>query len=274
MSYFNIPNFSHMGFGSIINEPPVNQLTLEDGVFAGFLMLVGLISVFVGYRLFRITLFIAGTFFCYILIFPIILKTGLTNEIAIFGICAGISLACGILLMFVWKLGLFAAGCLIGYIIATYILGIAQGTIIAQPPWTYVFTGGCCLVFGILIFFFKKPLMITSTACLGSYFTFYGLDVFLLGKTGYSAIFDSFLTGNHVTTGMTDETWYMVGGSIGLAIIGIIAQVLSTKKLNVFGSSNNSSQKGKDIETEDDISKAKQGKPVYMNELQSRVTGK
>jgi hypothetical protein len=270
-SYFTIPNFSHMGFGAFVDTYPFNQLTLEEGIFASILVLFGMISVFFGYRLFRITLFMATTYFVYTIIYPIIIHAGETNPEIVFGVSVGIALICGLVAFFYWKLGLFVAGCLIGHVISIYILGFAQSTVIGRPPWSYVFIAVCCLVFGILILFFKKPLLIISTACLGSYFVFYGLDVFMLGKTGFATVFDGFISGTHSITQMTDDTWYMVAGSVVLAILGILVQFLLTGKVNVFDSKSKSSSttpkssKGKDLED---------GQGVSLQELQSRIASR
>lgn len=228
--FFSIPNFSGMDFGVVIDRQPVNQLALEDGIFAIIACFLGLLSILLGLRFFRITFFFTGLYFGYIISFPLISKTGLTDPIAIFSVAVSIGILLGAAVTFLWKTGLFVVGCLAGWTFSTYALGFLKQTVVAQPPWSYVFAGCCCLAFGCLIFFLKKPILVVSTSMFGAYFIFYGIDVFLNGQTGFAATFDGILSGSQQPSQLSSQTWMMASGSLGLGLIGVLLQLLGTGK--------------------------------------------
>jgi len=135
---------------------PINKLTLEDGIFAIISIIVGIVSVFFGYRLFRVTLLVCGIYVVYIILYPLLTKFGLDDEIANFSISLAVGLMAGLLLMFFYNVGLFIIGCLAGFTFANYLLSLLHETIVSHQPWNYVFIGAFVITFGILILFFKK----------------------------------------------------------------------------------------------------------------------
>jgi len=214
----------------------MDELTLEDGICAGIFIILGLLSVIIGYRVYRATFLIAGAYFGYILMYPVLIGAGVHPETTVFGVSLAVGVLLGLLMMVVWEFGLFVCGTIAGYILATYIIGFCHGTVLDASPGCYIFTAACCIIFGLFaVFFFKRIVLIVTTSVLGAYFFFYGVDVYLVGRTGFAYTFDGVLSFRESPlAGFTSSTWGMVWGSIGLAAVGVIFQLLVTGRPDFF----------------------------------------
>ena len=151
-----VPAFSFSSNIVVINRAPLNQLTLEDGLFAFIFLVLGIFSVLAGYKLYRVTFLLAGVYFGYILTYPILAHAGVTSPATLFGVSLAIGIVIGLVMVFVWKLGLFVIGCIAGYLFATFMIGFCHSTVLAQSPGCYIFTGICCLAMGIAALFFQR----------------------------------------------------------------------------------------------------------------------
>jgi hypothetical protein len=116
--------------------------------------------------------------------------------------------------------------------IASYLFGAALGVVISIFFLSLPFTHGwsttiriviiaVCGLLGIIIgHFIKKPLLIISTAVLGSYALFSGADYFI--KTGFGSIIKAIR--DKVPLQMTAGMWGMLAGFLVVAIIGSAVQ--------------------------------------------------
>jgi len=200
------------------------------------LMVIGLVLVFFGHKLFKPVLFITGGFICAALTYVLLVTIesnkgqplfGASRSIAFFFLVIVAGILGGLLFTCLWKLGLFAIGALLGFTLGSFILGIASNGLIHSETGRVIFLSVLALAGGIGILFIEKPMLVLGTAFPGSYGFFFGLDIFL--NTGFKEGMQNFLSGGglYVTSGVV---YGMLGGVLGLAVIGCVVQFRDTKR--------------------------------------------
>ncbi|KAJ3042950.1 hypothetical protein HDV00_006257 [Rhizophlyctis rosea] len=221
--------------GAVFGEQTVDEgkhLIAQTGVLGGFLIITGLMFNFLGHRLFRPTLFLAGFYFFgvlgYMLMINIEPATGygtnrdtiLLVSALVFGVLGG-----GLAICF-WKLALGLLGALGGFALGLFILSWKTGGLLdsGAPRTAFLIVMS---IFGVvIIYFFQKAVIIVATSVLGSYGVLLGADVFI--GTGFADSANAFLSsaskpsfGNFTAT---PKVYGMLAGMVALAIVGMLVQ--------------------------------------------------
>ena len=208
-----------------------NNFTPEDIVFAIFCMISGLFLVFIGYRLLMIALFLTGTYLGYVIMYAILTSAGVEDDLVVVFVSLGVGLVVGVLTLALFRclmsVCLFLLGFLVGFVFAIWIQSWAEGGLIENDAWKWVFIVVCALIVGLLTSAFQKLFIIIGTSFYGSYFVFYGIDVFV--QTGYSQNMETILSGkNDAPQEFGKEIYGMLIGTVLLAIVGVFVQIKYT----------------------------------------------
>jgi len=195
-------------------------------------LVVGLLLVFAGYKLFLPMLFtvvaVLVTYFVWAIMETFMDDTVDHRYWIIFGVAIGCGLIAGLLAVCFVDLGIvlvgFAMGCVIGYMVL-FICGIWSNDIKFHPigQWLVICVTG--IIFAVLTWcLLKKFLLILVSAVVGSFVFINGLDYFV----GSQQI-EYFLTEGLFHQGFGSDhvcyyTWILIGGAALLAIIGFIVQ--------------------------------------------------
>jgi len=208
-------------------------------------ILLGLLIVFAGYRLFKLILFISGFILFYYLCYHI-----LTSQFPAWAefwtllISAGAGLLGGFLLL---GLGLaafkiaafifgFLGGCQISYLIlsttplASVIKNVAPN--VQWQPWIILgIILGFGLILGILSAIVSRALLIIMTAFVGAFVIGTAADA-LFFQSAESAMLQSLITTGQLPTNVTPDwkTYMILSGVVIFAVAGIIVQFRSTAK--------------------------------------------
>jgi len=209
-------------------------------------ILVGLIWCFAGYRVLRVTLFLAGFILLYFVSFSLLSSfpqvTDVLRPWVIMAISAGIGLLGGILVVVVFKIGVFIMGFIFGAILAIVVISFTplQGVInanIQSNVTVYVFFGsvvGLGIIVGILAIIFIKFIVVIVTACNGSFVIMSSIDKLAPSFGIFQILSGVFQRNNTVPTNTLDwtsyQTYVVLGGLVLLAIAGIAIQFRFTAR--------------------------------------------
>ncbi|ORY53641.1 hypothetical protein BCR33DRAFT_654798 [Rhizoclosmatium globosum] len=209
----------------------ISRLTAYTAVYAAVLIASGLALVFFGHKLFKPLLFLAGFYFFSVLTFVVLQNIefssksqigGSNRDLVYFCVCLLFGLIGGGLTLALWKVGFFAIGAGLGYVLSLLFLTVLKDVITSSTARIITIVV-FCLVFGVLVFFLEMPILITATSFGGAYATFVGLDVF--AQTGFVDISRIISTGKNVQVDFGSKWAYMFAGCVLLAIIGLCVQV-------------------------------------------------
>lgn len=110
-------------------------------------------------------------------------------------------------------------GGVLGFLVAVFILSFPFTNGLHQSPRIVILS--VLIVLGMIVgVFLEKPILIISTATLGSYCVFSGADVFL--KTGFGSLMRAL--DDNGTIKLSAGGWLMILGFLLLSIIGSIVQ--------------------------------------------------
>ena len=139
-----------------------------------------------------------------------------------FLIMIGSAIVGGLLLWWLWKVGFFIIGCLLGFSVATLILQMQflKG-ILSSDAGRYIFITVFVIIFGLLILKFQDIVMIVATSIIGAYAVFLGVDYFI--RTGFGAFIYNAIYRREFD-GIDGSAWGMVAGFVSLAVVGITLQ--------------------------------------------------
>ena len=187
------------------------------------LAVVGLVLVLAGYRLLPLTLFVVGGGIAAVIMF--IILAGVVPDARpdkttiVFWTCFGTWIAFGLLFACLIALAMFILGFAGGAILALVLNPVALKYVWPAQPlanliiWILLF-GTLC---GVVVVYFKRPLVIVATSVGGSFVTCYAISL-LAG------------TANIVWPSPTSTAWEpyaFLGGVVGLAILGCIVQFMT-----------------------------------------------
>jgi len=183
------------------------SITVENSVAGVLAIVLGLIMVTAGYRLFRVTLFVAGALLGYIFCYAIIANYVDTTNVILVSVSLGVGVLCGLIVLCLVRVGLFAIGATAGFVFASWLLAWIHVAQIQSDVGRWVFLIGCSFVCGVLTLVLQKPLIVVCTAFFGSFFFFYGVDQFV--DVGYAEAFENILAND---TFVVDDNriYYMV----------------------------------------------------------------
>ena len=204
-------------------------IPVSAGVVAGVSIVAGLILVFVGYRIFRVALALATTYFVYALMYSLLVGVGVTEAAIVCWTSLAVGMVAGAIVLCYYKLGIFALGCVAGGSLAVWIMSWTDIPFITSVGWRWAFIIVLALIVGILALFLIKVVAIVATAWVGSFMTFVGIDVF--AQTGFAQAVSEILSGQVATPNLYSPAAYaMLSACVVLAIIGMIVQFTLTGK--------------------------------------------
>jgi hypothetical protein len=194
-------------------------------------MVVGAVYCFFGWKLFRATLFVTG--FIFFGLVSLALTATIIHHNAhdldakwvkytLIGVPVFLGLLCGTLLAIFHKVGFFALGALLGVSVSFILNHAVLQSAFPKHAHTalLVSMGVLALALGFLAAWMERPLVIVSTAFLGSYAFVRGIGHFAGGWPAVINFQDithhvSSLTGHHVW-----KFWAYIAGVLVLAVIG------------------------------------------------------
>jgi hypothetical protein len=204
--------------------PANSPYTIVAGVL---LICTGAFMLFFGQKAFKPILFISGAYvfgvFTYALLNYLRTHKLVTMErnvpLIYFASIAGGALLGGGFFLCLWKIAAYLFGAALGFVVSVFFLSLPFTVSFNQTVRIVILV--VFVVLGIILGgFFEKPILIISTATLGSYWLFAGGDVFL--KTGFGSLVRAMRDRQPIQ--MRVGTWLMLSGFVLMSIIGSVIQ--------------------------------------------------
>ncbi|KAI8928901.1 hypothetical protein BC831DRAFT_446311 [Entophlyctis helioformis] len=205
------------------------QTSIYSTVVAIILIITGITFVFYGQSMLRTMIFITGFYTFGLLSYGIVhalesrntISLGSNREWIVLIIFFAAGIVGGLLFQCIWTFAVYVIGALLGIVLAAFILQFPVGVLAAEPG-RYIFFGSMALLGAVLVHLFQVPIVIVSTAVVGSASFFVGIDRF--AKTGfgaavYNAVFQHEL---RPLEGLPQAL--MLGGFGLVALLGIFVQ--------------------------------------------------
>lgn len=206
-----------------------NNYVVANSIVAVFLILLGLLLVMKGFRVYRIAIVIVSALFLAvvcsrvaILISPNITDTAFWLLFCISGIIGGFI---GYTL---YKFCLVLLGALSGVFIAFFILQLKQPYLIDNEIGRIVFVVIFAIIGAILIIKLEKIAFVCATSIIGSYKIMFGIDLF--AQWGFSNLIMSWKNGNTNVQPQNDLVYLLIAGFVITSIAGIVIQHRDIKK--------------------------------------------
>jgi len=199
---------------------------LAPYILSGVGILLGIIVCFLGYRLFRPVLFLAGFLVgagvCFFVLWYYT-STGLI--VLIFApLLTGIAL--GVILVFAISAGIFLLGATLGFLLFTMLVSVRDGGIVHSEIFNWVGMGVCSIVGGVIALLLQKPLIIMATSVGGAYAVIACIDRYVNGN--FSRIIEQLIGNRHIVAAY--PTYIELGACLVLSLLGIIVQYKVTAK--------------------------------------------
>ncbi|TPX66980.1 hypothetical protein SpCBS45565_g04099 [Spizellomyces sp. 'palustris'] len=211
----------------------LNQITVYNSVGAIILMVTGIVFVFFGHKVFKAVIFIGGFYFGGVLAYVTLsaleardVSFGTHRDLIFLIVSIIVGLLIGSLFVCVWRLGLFAIGAMLGFTLAIMILSLGNDGLLHGIGRT-IFIVVMTLVFGILILFAERPILIIGTSFAGAFALFVGIDVFV--KAGLVDALRRFLASGSVEYVPAKGVYLELGGIVLVALVGIAVQWYMTR---------------------------------------------
>jgi len=196
-------------------------------------IVLGVLWLFLGYRLIKVVLFLAGFVVFFFVVFALLAKYQTTLALWLCYIIAGAAgIICGALLVLLRKVGYFLMGFVMGAVVAAVIVGgtplvsfFSSGLI----PLIIILSTG--LVVAIATVFLQKILLVIATAVSGAYMVGTTVDNLAFG-TSVGKILINIITnfGSKIDPPSDWKPYVVLGGIVVLAIVGMIVQFLFTAR--------------------------------------------
>ncbi|KAJ2693071.1 hypothetical protein H4R19_006058 [Coemansia spiralis] len=208
---------------------------VAGGIVAGVgLIAIGLFMTFVGYRLVKALVFLAG--FCamggLVLYAEYLIRPPHEGEKArrlwYLAIAAVIGAAAGSALLFLYKVGIALVGALGGFAAASWILSMRSGGVIHSS------TGRALLILALVAagmaaaLFLHRPAVIVLSSVWGAYALFVGIDCF--ARTGFQSTALAFLDAPGAIYVTSPGVFAMIAGMALAALLGVFVQLRLTSK--------------------------------------------
>jgi hypothetical protein len=199
-----------------------------------FYMAIGLVFVFLGKRLTKITLFLVSfglcTYISFMISSLITMNSNVTNGQQL-GIIIGsviVGLLGGLVSWRFYKVGVFNMGYMAGYHLTGVVLcGLAN----LDKSWiVFGVMIACGIVVGAINLIFLDTILIVSSAFVGGQVFMEGIDVIV--KKGYLQIATGWSRSGH--EGMTPVLWGMLFSSIAITMIGVLFQHKVFRKKQIY----------------------------------------
>ncbi|KAJ3337040.1 hypothetical protein HDU93_001715 [Gonapodya sp. JEL0774] len=203
-------------------------------VMAILLIVIGILFVFFGYRLFRIVMFFTGALFfgaiAYLILVNVEPSTGyaigsLSREAFYLIIMIVAGILGGIFGWFLWNVAISILGALGGACLAFFIQGLKTGGLLPYPTGFAIFLVLMSIIGAIAAIFFERFIIILASAIAGSLAAFTGIDFF--AQTGFYQLLQSwmnFAAGGTISYQLTNQLIGMLVGSAVFALVGFLLQ--------------------------------------------------
>ncbi|KAK6093975.1 hypothetical protein MT418_005800 [Batrachochytrium dendrobatidis] len=210
---------------------------------AVILILSGISFAFNGHRMFRSMLFIAGFYVFSIVTLVVIgvlesrnyITLGSNQEWIVFTACIIGGLIGGGIFQCLWKLSFMFIGAMLGVALASFILQFSFSSALQTTPGRYIFFSAMAIVGAILVQLFEVPLLIVSTAVVGSGSFFVGIDFFVksgFGQAVYNTIFQQ-----AIVPASSNTEYIMMGMFVFVALLGMMVQFYHVRNGSVSSAS-------------------------------------
>ncbi|KAJ3387510.1 hypothetical protein HDU92_001919 [Lobulomyces angularis] len=164
-------------------------------LFGLIMMILGLIFLFFGLRLFRVASFIAGVYLggsiAYIILSNVEPTSGYqTREYLYLFVSLAVGIVFGLIAMCIWRLGLLAIGAFGGFTLSLFLLSWSSDGIFSGIG-RIIFIIILVIVGAVLALIFEKLALILATSFAGAFSVIYGIDMF--ANAGFNVAVKSFL---------------------------------------------------------------------------------
>ncbi|KAJ3277229.1 hypothetical protein HK104_003527 [Borealophlyctis nickersoniae] len=218
----------------------VRNINWKNSTVAIILIVTGAIMVFAGHKLWKPIWFIAGFYVGGVLAF--LLLAAIENRGTNFGdnrdliyllVCIFAGIAIGGLFLCLIRFAIFAAGGLLGFVIATAILSMITGGPIQSGAGRALFIAAMVIIFAVLVFVAERPILIISTSFVGAWAIVFGIDVFV--NAGLAMAVNDLLRGQGLQGGLNKYVYIELGGFVLLGLVGTLVQFRYGKKEHYSG---------------------------------------
>lgn len=215
---------------------PVNLTHTDELIISIVAMVIGLAMAFMGRKLFKATMFVAGFIGVGGATYYVMQTIAIHNDSIHFSkvVSLAVPVAAGFIggcvVIGIVKLGFFLAGAAVGAVIAFMIFSVV-GAHFGTHAFIIriVIVGVLALLCGAITVQQEKRLIILITSLGGSYMAFAGADHFV--KSGYvQAMHSLLLDEKNIIPSASHKLLAMFGGTIALAVFGFIVQFITNKK--------------------------------------------
>uniref|UniRef100_A0A7S4N5H0 Transmembrane protein 198 n=1 Tax=Paramoeba aestuarina TaxID=180227 RepID=A0A7S4N5H0_9EUKA len=187
-------------------------------------IIFGIILCFAGYAVFTPLLISVGFFLGFYVVYTILLtQTTLALWIVILiSLAAGVGV--GVLTKIFWKVGVFLAGAIGGFLLGNFIQNTTSDGLIG-PLWAlWLVIAALMLIGGVLAVFFVKPAIIVATAFCGAFGIMAGTDTFIGDQVLFGLDFIHLDDPHRDSDVKTWVVWMFYGLWALLMFVGIIVQ--------------------------------------------------
>ncbi|KAJ2999592.1 hypothetical protein HDV02_002557, partial [Globomyces sp. JEL0801] len=144
------------------------------------------------------------------------------KDLVFFVVTLCLAILGGLAILLMYKLGLLLLGILMGYLLSLLLLGIpAIGNLLPSASSTIIFSVMLCFIVALLVVFLEKPVVIVSSAFVGSLALFLGIDYFV--GSGFSAWFYSSMNLSELHS-LSVGAYFIIAGFIIVGVIGTFVQ--------------------------------------------------
>lgn len=218
----------------------VSSFGLDDASLGIVAMLVGFFMTFFGRKFLKLLIVSVGFFgaaSCGAVLSPmfldrLVLFMDFPQEhymTAVWGTALVVGLIGGVLAWYMWKIGLYLAGGLGGFIVSSWLLLVLpRGSVEA-----YMSRNAFLLIFAILGAFItilvEDYILMTSSVIAGSTILMYGLDKFC--RIGFAEAVAELVNSDYMTLdSMSGNAKIMLASTVALACVGLFVQCTCTHK--------------------------------------------
>ncbi|KAJ3010680.1 hypothetical protein HKX48_007240 [Thoreauomyces humboldtii] len=217
------------------------KIIAQKAVLGALTIVVGLILLIVGQRIWKATLFFCGFFITglagYILLVHFEPSSGYDHRQTV--LLLG-SLACGMvgggIALCLWKLGLVALGATAGFLFGMFLLSWKSNGLVSGTNGRIILLSICTGIGAILAVVLQKRLLIVGTSIAGAYSVIFGIDCF--AQTGFTQSVNNFLsspsTVNYENFDRSRDVIILLCAMVVLAVLGIIIQARFTRRIEVW----------------------------------------
>jgi len=207
-------------------------------------IVVGVVFGLFGYRLFIWTIFLSGAVFAGFLT-EFILQARVNDSdngssdviahlhpgwVALIALVVGV--LCGLVCVSFHRIGLFLCGLTSGAVLGAMLLSLRQGGLVEGEAAEWAIVGTLSIVMAVLILALQKPFTCASTSLLGAFGVTSAIDYFsncqLFSGILKTMIQEGSLNPIRVEGGVWN--WMLFVGTLLLATLGLLAQVLYTAR--------------------------------------------